>query len=219
MSEEYDSVAETYDEFYGTAVHLLEDSVVVEEMRHGLPLEVPSVLDIGCGTGAFLDLLHQSGKSIEDYVGVDLSVEMLQKFNHDFPCKSDTILSSFDAPDLVDRIKALADSYEMKDKFDLVAGMYSIQYSEDPVGILCGLTEVMEENAYLITTTYTPEFLNCPDYIIKDSPGLSDRTILSWSQIYESIKFGEEFTILSKQMVGDCGDGSHKFDLTISRRR
>lgn len=39
--------------------------------------EYVSVLDVGCGYGAFLDFLIEKGVQVKDYVGIDVSSEMI----------------------------------------------------------------------------------------------------------------------------------------------
>lgn len=91
----HDTVAPNYDAFFSTAKDRVEDAFLSDEiglrvcpivMRLGArdpgPFVVPpvglNVLDVGCGTGAVLDLLARNGIPVEEYVGIDSSLPMLE---------------------------------------------------------------------------------------------------------------------------------------------
>jgi SAM-dependent methyltransferase len=73
LTKIYDLEASIYDGRYLSALNATEDDIVAEFLRHFYKGGC-RVLDIGCGTGAapFLAGLHA-----RDYVGVDLSREMI----------------------------------------------------------------------------------------------------------------------------------------------
>lgn len=68
----YDEIAVSYDGLYTDPVSRYEDEVV-RSLLHRLNVNDASVLDLGCGTGLFLDL----GFRPCDYLGVDISAEMV----------------------------------------------------------------------------------------------------------------------------------------------
>ena len=73
----YDDVAERYDAIYSGHDYRREDVLVHELIKHHLGgIPVGSTLDMGCGTGALLD--HLPLFNADDYVGMDLSPEMLK---------------------------------------------------------------------------------------------------------------------------------------------
>ena len=73
----YDSIAEKYDAIYSND-HYENENVIVYELlkRHLGGIPVGTTLDMGCGTGALLDNLPLF--NADDYVGMDLSPEMLK---------------------------------------------------------------------------------------------------------------------------------------------
>ena len=65
----YDSISEGYDELYG-AEQLEKAKIILGLIR---PKRTDKLLDVGCGTGSFLELCKC------DAVGIDPSVELLKK--------------------------------------------------------------------------------------------------------------------------------------------
>jgi SAM-dependent methyltransferase len=69
----YNKVAEQYDMSFHSNVALAEDDVIYDMLRSWL---TPGwTIDLGCGTGAFLDHINM-GKT--DYWGVDLAEKMIE---------------------------------------------------------------------------------------------------------------------------------------------
>jgi SAM-dependent methyltransferase len=68
----YDDVAPSYDTIWGGPEALAEDREIMERIAY----TGGSVLDIGCGTGLFLDHYPEATRS--GYVGIDPSAGMLQ---------------------------------------------------------------------------------------------------------------------------------------------
>jgi len=60
------------------AVHQQMQAVIVGALREG-SVDVTTWLDLGCGTGRFLDLPFTVGPGVENVVGVDLSSEMCRR--------------------------------------------------------------------------------------------------------------------------------------------
>lgn len=84
----YDEVAEKYDEIWGGIEALEEDRAIMMKINY----QGGSVLDIGCGTGLFLD--HHPG--CNPYLGLDPSRAMLDKLEKKHG-DSSTIKSTFEA--------------------------------------------------------------------------------------------------------------------------
>lgn len=95
----YDSIAHVYDTLFTDEEKIEEDKEVIE-------MATPSgaVLDIGCGTGLFLDYTGW-----EDYIGIDPSIKMIQKLKEKhidaeaYACP----FSDFHAPRKIDTIIGL----------------------------------------------------------------------------------------------------------------
>lgn len=71
----YDAVADTYDEIYADDNYQRENDMVFNHV----PVEVSSLLDIGCGTGLALDYIAP-----QRYVGIDPSQRMLSRLTGKF---------------------------------------------------------------------------------------------------------------------------------------
>lgn len=72
VSAYYDALAADYDTLYTDPVSRYENAVV-RSVLHRLSLAEARVLDLGCGTGLFLDL----GLCPRDYLGLDVSAGMI----------------------------------------------------------------------------------------------------------------------------------------------
>lgn len=78
--EDYDQLASGYDFAYQRRRDLLEDEWLAQHLLAGGFLERGHhILDLGCGTGGFLDLAHSMARPIDPhrYIGVDVSLGML----------------------------------------------------------------------------------------------------------------------------------------------
>lgn len=117
----YDEFAKTYDEHYASAEFQEEDQELFKILS---PWVRGKVLDLGCGTGL---TLSYNNISKEDYLGVDPSKGMLEKFQAKFPDYR-TLNSTFeqwietDTDSKFDSILALfgAPSYFPKGSYDEV---------------------------------------------------------------------------------------------------
>ena len=213
----YDKIATTYDRFYSKSEHEKEDRKVIDSLISWLLPPTTSMLDLGCGTGAALDIIRNVGFVIEDYVGVDSSKLMLSEFQKkdmNLPY-SVLIEASFDDDDLIDRIRTGGPN--RRSHYDLVTAFYCIQYSSDPISTLVGVGELMHDLSALVTITYSNSFVSTDDYIVRDH--IDHQKYHSWEEIFESEKFNSTFEVTARVKYGVSDDGSHKFDLTHSRRR
>jgi hypothetical protein len=75
----YDDIASTYDEAWQTPEALAENARVMDAIAY----VGGNVLDIGCGSGLFLDYIKP-----EDYVGLDPSRAMLARLLARHPCRT-----------------------------------------------------------------------------------------------------------------------------------
>lgn len=74
----YDEVADIYDKSFLSKTAKVEDELIYGWLHRFLHMS--SILDLGCGTGAFLEHL-----SWQDYVGLDSSKKMLKLAHQKFP--------------------------------------------------------------------------------------------------------------------------------------
>lgn len=87
----YDELASTYDQnrfgnSYGTYIDIQERAYLKKCLTH---LSSANILDLGCGTGRFLDLASH---------GVDISPKMIEVAKHKFPEKNISLGSVSDIP-------------------------------------------------------------------------------------------------------------------------
>ncbi|PZQ78727.1 MAG: hypothetical protein DI548_15745, partial [Flavobacterium johnsoniae] len=87
----YDELASTYDQnrfgnSYGTYIDIQERAYLKKCLPH---LSSANILDLGCGTGRFLDLASH---------GVDISPKMIEVAKHKFPEKNISLGSVSDIP-------------------------------------------------------------------------------------------------------------------------
>ena len=75
-SHPYDEVADKYDRLWSTPDALAEDKEIMQSLRY----DGGSVLDIGCGTGLFLEHYPECS----EYLGIDPSARMLKRLTTKF---------------------------------------------------------------------------------------------------------------------------------------
>ncbi len=80
-ASDYDLIAERYDQLFQDVESLRENN---EIFRHVAPRHDERVLDIGCGTGLFLEQFGFDD-SVRSYLGIDPSAQMLGRFVEQFP--------------------------------------------------------------------------------------------------------------------------------------
>mgnify|MGYP000412646101 CR=1 FL=1 len=78
VKEKYDTTAPSYDELYGNEQYLKYEYIP----RYAKPREGDVILDIGCGTGLFIEYLFYNNYNLTYYVGLDLSTVMLSIFKN-----------------------------------------------------------------------------------------------------------------------------------------
>lgn len=84
VRSEYDAIAPAYDEAFSDAFSAQENHEVAEIIGD---VRGKEVLDIGCGTGLFLDLLKP-----RDYIGIDPSRAMLDRLKQKHPAYAKRVL-------------------------------------------------------------------------------------------------------------------------------
>lgn len=82
VAEIYDTIAEEYDSRYADDTCHFENGVVAALVKGLTYLENPRLLDIGCGAGLALEL---ELTIVENYIGIDPSHGMINRFNRKFP--------------------------------------------------------------------------------------------------------------------------------------
>jgi SAM-dependent methyltransferase len=114
----YDDVAAQYDSIWSTPEALAEDKAVMDAIAY----QSGSVLDIGCGTGLFLD--HYS--DCTDYIGVDPSPAMLKQLHQKHP---DAITSTHTFEGILEYLTL------SQKRFDLILSLFGSPSYIDPVAL------------------------------------------------------------------------------------
>jgi len=73
----YDAIATVYDEAFSDPASLRENDEIVALVERAVGGPLGSVLDVGCGTGTFLDHVKES---VYKYTGIDPSRGMIERF-------------------------------------------------------------------------------------------------------------------------------------------
>jgi ubiquinone/menaquinone biosynthesis C-methylase UbiE len=129
----FDSYAPTWHDRLTNHVYAMRYRAV-ERMVTSLP--VTSVLDVGCGTGDFVQLFDPSRTR---YLGVDISANMIAECRRLFPAHEFKVTDgdSIDAPDA---------------SVDLVLSIGVLEYLHDPVSHLKELIRVAKPHGHIIVT-------------------------------------------------------------------
>jgi ubiquinone/menaquinone biosynthesis C-methylase UbiE len=84
VSRAYDQLANAYDFAYNTPWFRSEDSNVAQHLKAVIRTG-DSVLDVGCGTGKAIELIHLARLEGFTYTGLDISAEMVRLAQEKFP--------------------------------------------------------------------------------------------------------------------------------------
>lgn len=102
----YDYIANVYDDLFNDKNYIEEDYKVLEMIDYH---KNESVLDIGCGTGLFVDM---TDVNVDKYLGIDPSKKMLEKFMQKHP-KHNVVATEFE-------------NFYTNKKFDKIIAMYGV---------------------------------------------------------------------------------------------
>ncbi len=115
----WDSLANKYNSLYNDQWSILENNYISSKLTEIVYKNENRILDLGCGTGLGLELFSQTGLRI-DYVGIDLSNEMIQelKINHSSVTAVEGSMSNL--------------SFFLSNSFDNVISLFtSFSYTDD----------------------------------------------------------------------------------------
>ena len=146
----YDAIASEYDSVYYQKK--IENIILAEDMalQKMIPYYGGEVLDLGCGTGYFLDLFHVSDKST--YFGLDISQNMIDvaRKNHEGFNFFRADALSFSTYSLLLQKRTLTEPRH----YDLVVSLFSIPD-------YCGLDVVGKAYDFLVKGgTFVSTFIN-----------------------------------------------------------
>jgi SAM-dependent methyltransferase len=147
----WDRLASEYDSHFTRIIDEAEDAA----LRHLIgPLDGLRVLDVGCGTGHFLDSLN--GSRPEFYCGIDPSIPMLDQARRKH--RSDVFL------------KAGAEGIrDLGSPFDLAVSLWSLPYWQDRMLGLKAVRKQVKPGGRFVCMAYTTRYLFRPSHI---TPGL-----------------------------------------------
>ena len=138
----YELWAPTYDDREGNAL-LYAEQRTVYPLLEGVPLYGKRILDAGCGTGRYLELLREFKPSM--LVGIDFSPSMLRVAKTKF---DDSALSL---------IGARIDCIPFADAaFDFVLNTLALDHLRDLHGGVCELGRVLQPNGTMIVSLFHP---------------------------------------------------------------
>jgi ubiquinone/menaquinone biosynthesis C-methylase UbiE len=98
VASSYDSFAPHYDKAFHSRRCRIEDRLLAVRLRHFLSDVTGDLLDVGCGTGAFMRLVSWPA---DRYTGIDVSPGMLAEAMRDYP-RGEFIQASVEAMPLSD---------------------------------------------------------------------------------------------------------------------
>lgn len=110
----YDTVAPIYDELYTDGISVAENSIVGDLLKEILK-KGDKILDLGCGSGLGYGLISKHLKGDFEYVGIDISSEMIRKAKEKHFGFNNASFLVMDMSDL---------SYFKRDYFDAVISLF-----------------------------------------------------------------------------------------------
>ncbi|MEM9163291.1 MAG: class I SAM-dependent methyltransferase [Cyanobacteria bacterium P01_F01_bin.4] len=116
------------------------DSLKIKQWLRYLPTSEPRFLDVGCGNGRYLKMLHRLGVPKTSLYGVELSEEPIDRLNAD----------GFQG--YYGRIEEIA-SHLPKAGFDLIVLLQVLEHVEDPRSMMATLSGLLRPGGILIIET------------------------------------------------------------------
>lgn len=89
ISKQYDLISEKYDDLFIDESSIIENKEVYKKIKE---YTKGTILDIGCGTGLFLDMLGKKTKV--KYTGIDPSPKMLSKLIIKYPMYLNNLINA-----------------------------------------------------------------------------------------------------------------------------
>lgn len=100
----YDLIASQYDDLFSDEASIQEDKEIIAMIDY----KGGSVLDVGCGTGLFLDYVKVD---VENYLGYDISVNMLNAFANKHEHRI---------------LNTITTDFYTTEKYDYILGLYGV---------------------------------------------------------------------------------------------
>lgn len=157
--EAYDAISGEYDGWFSEKLTQAENDAI--RLLLGDEPEVP-VLDVGCGSGLFLDLYPEIPPS--QYLGVDVSPRMLERARDRFPWHE------FAKIDMCD-LSEVSDNW-----FGTVVSLFSFAYAANPMFAASELVRVTKPGGRVFIVTYAPRHRYSSKYPVEWNPPRIDWT-------------------------------------------
>lgn len=162
VSLAYDKVAAGYDSEYERAIDKAEDRYVAGLIKNHMRLDRgASLLDIGCGTGHFLDLIPEFEG---EYVGIDPSRGMLDQFylRHIHEGKS----RNYGARTIDLKHGTAAGTGQSNDEFDAAVSLFgSWSYETDGIAAFSELARVLKPGGRFLLVCCGHRYITRRNYI------------------------------------------------------
>ncbi len=137
-AEYYDAVADQYDDTFADPIYKAEEMAVMDLVQDEIR---GKILDIGCGTGIFLDYHHPSS----DYVGMDVSSGMIEKAQKKYPNRK------FVVADMQEYVAGLPDQ-----SLDTIFSMFgALSYSLTPREFVAECRRVLQPRGRIVLMPIT----------------------------------------------------------------
>lgn len=150
----YDQLAPEYDTLWSTPDALAEDREIMQRIAY----TGGRVLDIGCGTGLFLD--HHPEAIRSRYVGVDPSAGMLHALRRKHPAAAVFRTS----------LERFAPSLRLTTTFDLILSLYGSPSYIQPEALLRTCKAHLKPGGKLFLMFYAPGYSPATHRYITDPP-------------------------------------------------
>lgn len=147
IRESYDQLADRYDDAYCSPKDLAENDLI---RRWTSPLTPGPVLDVGCGTGLFIDL-HNG--SVGEYHGFDISPRMLSRAQEKHPAHTFTE-HDMDAP------------WPVPDESQsAVVSLFAMHYTSRPAFVVREMARVLAPGGRFFLTLYSQRWPSRRSYV------------------------------------------------------
>jgi SAM-dependent methyltransferase len=172
----YDALADRYDDLYGDNLARAEDDFVFDLLaRRGVIDPDAVVLDVGCGTGLFVD--RHPFPSTSHYLGVDVSPGMLERAAAKHPHMAPSFRVA-DACNMTQTIRWWRDAHTLVHRrrwtVDHVVCLYAVvNYLDDPVAMLRSAASFTRPGGTLTVMFHAPPAATKPRYAL-DMAGVAD---------------------------------------------
>lgn len=153
----YDPLAEEYDSMYRSPLHRAEDTILRQYLvKYGFFGEqAGSLLDLGCGTGGYLDLLAEDHKTPPEYVGLDISPRMLAVAKRKHPN------ATWVCADM-----AQIGQWQPKSFNTIIALFGSISYSANMDWMIQNIAKLIRPGGQFLVMAMGERYINRPSYIL-----------------------------------------------------